>query len=263
MLFLSFKIFIFVLVLNIILGSNKNNNVINIFEKIKNKKQFHIRINKSLAEYIKNESRNYESIEFDLLYEELVEQKLKNYQRLMDLRKKEKNYEKRKRRDKKFQDKVVRNKLKAYYVLIGDYNKYYEISDSFNLFERKNKIKDKLYEMNDLFNLSERKHKIKNKLYKNIFKGTSFWKNLGLFLEFLGICAAESMIFVIFNSLVLILKITSDTMFSCLTSVIVPLGIYGVSILLIIITVIVVVLLVVWLWPKEEKNLINKMTEPI
>ncbi|EUR81560.1 hypothetical protein PFBG_00230 [Plasmodium falciparum 7G8] len=55
-----------------------------------------IMINKSLAEYIKNENTNYESKEYDLLYEELVKQKLKNYERKMDLRKKGKNYEKKK-----------------------------------------------------------------------------------------------------------------------------------------------------------------------
>ncbi|SOV73815.1 Hypotetical protein, putative [Plasmodium sp. gorilla clade G3] len=138
MLFLSFKLFIFILVLNIILGSNKNNN------------------------------SNYESREFDLLYEELVKQKLKDYQRLMNLRKKEKNYEKTKLRDKKWQDKVVMNKIRAYYVLIGDYNKYYEMSDSFNLIEMKNKLKNKYYEMSDSFNLIKTKNKIK-KNYTNIY----------------------------------------------------------------------------------------------
>ncbi|SOV84269.1 Hypotetical protein, putative [Plasmodium sp.] len=242
MLFLSFKLFIFILVLNIILGSNKNNNVINIFEKMKNNKKFHIRINKSLAENIKNENINYESKEFDLLYEELVKQKFKNYQRLMDLRKKEKNYEKRKRRDKKWQDKVVRNKIKAHYLLIGDYNKYYKISDPFNLIKTKNKIK--------------------NKLYENIFKGTSFWKGLGLFLELLGICALESIIFVFFNTLILGLESMNGCCFCTYFAVTVPFGVYVVSILLIIITVIVVILLVIWLWPKDDKNIKYKILEP-
>ncbi|SOV83946.1 Plasmodium exported protein (hyp5), unknown, putative [Plasmodium sp.] len=331
MLFHSFNLFMFILVLNIILGSNKKNNIINIFEKIKNNKQFHIRINKSLAENIKNVNINYESTEFDLLYEELVKQKLKNYQRLMDLRKKEKNYEKKKRRDKKYQDKVVRSKIKAYYLLIGDYSKYYEMSDSFNLIEKKNKIKNKYYEMRDsfnfieikdkiknkynemrdLFNFVERKNKtkhnyyemsesfnlmetkneIKNKLYEIIFKGTSFWKGLGKFLELLGICAIEYMFVSIFFFILWLLAesgtcacattcasactcaatcasacaCTATCASACACSSIpcvgVAAGIYGGFILLIIITVLVVALLVIWLWPNDDKNFINKILE--
>lgn len=55
----------------------------------------------------------------------------------------------------------MRSKIKAYYVLIGDYNKYYEMRDSFNLIETKNKIKNKLYEI--------------------IFKGTILWKSFVFF----------------------------------------------------------------------------------
>ncbi|SCQ12578.1 Plasmodium exported protein (hyp5), unknown, putative [Plasmodium sp.] len=302
MLLPSFKLFIFILVLNIILGSNKNNNVINIFEKIKNNKKFHMRINKSLAENIKNENSYYESTEFDLLYEELVKQKLKNYKRLMDIRKKEKNYEKKKRRDKKWQDKVVRSKIKAYYLLIGDYSKYYEMSDSFNFIETKNKIKNKYYEVRDSFNFIKRKDKIKNKyyemsnsfnsiesknkiknnccemsdtftfietkneiknkLYEIIFKGTSFWKGLGNFLELLGICAVEYMFVVIFFSFLGLLTESGACTCASFSCVGVAAGIYGGFILLIIITVVVVALLVVWLWPKDDKNIINKILEP-
>ncbi|SCQ12667.1 Hypotetical protein, putative [Plasmodium sp.] len=253
MLFRFFKLFIFILVLNIILHSNKNNNnIINIFEKIKNNKKFHIRINKYLAEYIKNENTNYESTEFNLLYEEMVKQKLNNYKRLIDLSKKEKNYKKKKLRDKKWQDKVVRNKIRAYYVLIGDYNKYYEMRGSFNFIETKNKMKNKLYEI--------------------IFKGTRFWKRLGFFLEFLGICAVNSMIFVIHGFLAsLLLYIVGVKYFGTIYTVfpntliifseyfIVFYGIYGVCILLIIITVVVVILFLVWLWPKDDENNINKI----
>ncbi|SCQ12774.1 Plasmodium exported protein (hyp5), unknown, putative [Plasmodium gaboni] len=257
------------------------NNFINIFVKNNNNKPFLIRINKSLAEYIKNENRNYERTEFDLLYKELVEEKLKNYQKLMDLRKKDKNYEKKRRRDKKWQDKVVRSKMRAYYLFIGNYNKYYEMNDSFNLIVTMNKIKNKLYGMNYSFNLIETKNKIgneldeksdsfdfigkkneiKNKLYEIIFKGTSFWKGLGNFLELLGICGIESMFVTVFNSLVLLLESgqCASISFSCVA---VPAGMYGVFILLIIITVVVVVLLVVWLWPKDDENAINKILEP-
>ncbi|SOV84353.1 Hypotetical protein, putative [Plasmodium sp.] len=254
MLFHSSKLFIFILILNIIFGSNKNNNIVNTFEKIKNTKNFHIRINKSLAEHIKNESSNYESTHFDLLYEELVKQKLKNYQRLMDIRKKEKNYEKKKRRDKKWQDKVVRSKIKEYYLLIGDYNKYYEMRDSFNLIETKNKKKKKLYEI--------------------IFKGTSFWKRLGFFFELLGICTVNSMCFVIHGFLFYLLlyipvvkfvlifyKIFSHILTFFSNYFLVFSGIYGVFILLIIITVVIVILLVVWLWPKVDENNINKILQ--
>ncbi|KYO00001.1 exported protein (hyp5) [Plasmodium gaboni] len=242
MLFPSFKLFIFILVLNIILGFNKKNNFINIFVKNNNNKPFLIRINKSLAEYIKNEKRNYERTEFDLLYKELVEEKLKNYQKLMDLRKKDKNYEKKRRRDKKWQDKVVRSKMRAYYLFIGNYNKYYEMNDSFNLIGKKNEIKNKLYEI--------------------IFNGTSFWKGLGNFLELLGICAVESMFVAIFNAIVLLLQYVDGISMVCATYAIMSAGMYGVFILLIIITVVVVVLLVVWLWPKDDENAINKILEP-
>ncbi|SOV84260.1 Hypotetical protein, putative [Plasmodium sp.] len=252
MLFHSFKLFIFILVLNIILHSNKNNNIVNIYEKIKNNLTFHIRINKSLAEHIENENSNYESKEFDLLYEELVKQKLKNNTRLINLRKKEKNYEKKKLRYKKWQDKVVRSKIKAYYLLIGDYKKYYEMRDSFNLIDIKNKIKNKLYEI--------------------IFKGTDFWKNLGYFLEFLGKCAVRSMIIVIHGFLfyllsniqlikifLIIFKDYSNFLTVLSNYLIIFSGIYGVCILLIIITVVIVILLVVWLWPKDDENVINKI----
>ncbi|SOV78746.1 Plasmodium exported protein, unknown function [Plasmodium reichenowi] len=233
MFFLFFKLFIFILILNIILGFNKNNNnVINIFEKTPNNKKFHIRINKSLAECIKNENTNYESKEFDLLYKELVIQKLENYERLMELRKKEKNYEKKKRRDKKWQDKVVRSKIKAYNLLNGDYKKYYEI-----------------------------RKKIKNKLYEIIFKGTKFWKDLGFFLEVLGIYAVECHFFYIIGSLIYILegfKLVSGLA----TYFIVCNVIFGIFILLIVLTVVIVILLVIWLWPKDDKNITNKMLEP-
>ncbi|SCQ12716.1 Plasmodium exported protein, unknown function [Plasmodium sp.] len=233
MLFLSFKLFLFIVVLNIILVFERNIKIVNIYERIKNYKKFQQRFHKSLAEHIKYEKGNYESKEFDLLYEELVKQKLKNYKILMDLRKKENNYKKKKLRDKKWQDKVVRSKIRAYYLLIGEYNKYYEMRDSFNLIEIKNKIKNKLYEI--------------------IFKGRSFWKRLGFFLELLGICAAQYNIFVIVSSLVYFLAYIDPTSFLS-TFLIVFSGIYGVLILLIIITVVVVVLLLVWLWPNEEKK---------
>ncbi|SOV76032.1 Hypotetical protein, putative [Plasmodium sp. gorilla clade G3] len=254
MLFHSFMLFIFILVLNIILGSNENFNIVIIFEKIKNKNNFHIRINKSLAEHIKNERSNYESTQLDLLYNELVQQKLKNYTRLIDLRKKEKNYEKKKLRYKKWQDKVVRSKIKAYYILIGDYNKYYAMRDSFNLIETKNKIKNKLYEI--------------------IFKGTSFWKNIGFFLELLGICALGSKILVILCILDYLLLYTISLkaillpsafffkIFGFLSPYLIGIsGIYGVCILLIVITVVVIVLLVVLLWPRDDENIINKILE--
>ncbi|SOV74257.1 Hypotetical protein, putative [Plasmodium sp. gorilla clade G3] len=242
------------LILNIILGSNKNINVINIFEKIKNNKQFKIRIHKSLSEHIKNENTHYQSTEFDLLYEEMVKQKLNNYTRLIDLRKKEKNYEKKKLRDKKWQDKVVRSKIKAYYLLIRDFNKYYKMRNSFNLIETKNKMKNKLYEI--------------------IFKGTRFWKGLGFFLELVGICAAGVKILVVRYILVyFLLYIIVGTNFLPSTAILTKIleifspylilfsGIYGVCILLIIITVVVVVLLVVWLWPRGDENSINKILE--
>ncbi|ETW49753.1 hypothetical protein PFMALIP_02287 [Plasmodium falciparum MaliPS096_E11] len=75
---------------------------------------------------------------------------------MLDSKKRKKN---KKIRVKKWHDKVVRSKIKGYYVLIGDYNKYYEMMDSFNLIETKNKIKNKLYEI--------------------IFKGTILWKSFG------------------------------------------------------------------------------------
>ncbi|SOV10290.1 Plasmodium exported protein, unknown function [Plasmodium sp. gorilla clade G2] len=247
MLFLSFKLFIFIIVLNIILVFNKNNNVINIFENNfnnNNNKQLHIRINKSLAEYIKDENKTYESNEFDLLYEELVKEKLKNYKRLMDLRKKDKNYEKKRRRDKKWQDKVVKRKMKQYYVL----------RDILNYENNKYAMrKTSIISNNDSKN-------IKAKLYENIFKGNSFWKRLGIFLKLLGIWAAQYNIFVIISSLVYLLAyIAPDSFLS--TFLIVFSGIYGGLIFLIIITVVVVLLLVVWLWPKDDKNIINKKLE--
>ncbi|ETW52325.1 hypothetical protein PFUGPA_05332 [Plasmodium falciparum Palo Alto/Uganda] len=78
---------------------------------------------------------------------------------MLDSKKRKKN---KKIRVKKWHDKVVRSKIKGYYVLIGDYNKYYEMMDSFNLIETKNKIKNKLYEI--------------------IFKGTILWKSFGIFV---------------------------------------------------------------------------------
>ncbi|SOV20578.1 Plasmodium exported protein (hyp5), unknown function [Plasmodium sp. DRC-Itaito] len=245
MLFLSLKLFIFIIVLNIILVFNKNNNVINIFENnFNSNKELHIRINKSLAEYIKDENKKYESNEFDLLYEELVKEKLKNYKRLMDLRKKDKNYERKRRRDKKWQDKVVKRKMKQYYILRDILN--YEN----NKYARR---KTSTISNNDCKN-------IKEKLYDNIFKGTRFWKDIGLFLEFVGIFALPCKILVIISSLVYFLGII-ETSSIFTTFLIVFSGIYGVFILLIIITVIVVLLLVVWLWPKEENNIINKKLE--
>ncbi|SOV20172.1 Hypotetical protein [Plasmodium sp. gorilla clade G2] len=252
MLFFSSKLFIFILILNLILVLDKNNNL-NIFEKIQNNKQIHIRINKYLAEYIKNENTNYESEEFDSLYEELVKQKLKNYQKLMDLRKKEKNYEKKKLKDKMWQDKVVRSKIKAYYILSGDYNKYYEMCYSFKFIETKNKTKNKLYEICHSFNLIETKNKIKNKLYEIIFKGTRFWDGLGNLLELIGICALENMVVAIINSIVYILsKAEAVTIMNSIA--IVPGSIYGVLIFLIIITIVVVILIVIWLWPKKQTD---------
>ncbi|SCQ12823.1 Plasmodium exported protein (hyp5), unknown, putative [Plasmodium gaboni] len=245
MLFLSLKLFIFIIVLNIILVFNKNNNVINIFENnFNSNKELHIRINKSLAEYIKDENKKYESNEFDLLYEELVKEKLKNYKRLMDLRKKDKNYERKRRRDKKWQDKVVKRKMKQYYILRDILN--YEN----NKYARR---KTSTISNNDSKNM-------KDKLYEIIFKGTSFWKRLGSFLKLIGIWAAQYNIFVIISSLVYLLAYVAPDSFLS-TFLIVFSGIYGVFILLIIITVIVVVSLVVWLWPKDDKNIINKTLE--
>ncbi|SOV84145.1 Plasmodium exported protein (hyp5), unknown, putative [Plasmodium sp.] len=255
MLFLSFKLFIFNLILNIILGYNKNNNIVNVFGKIKNNKQFHIRIDKSLAESIKNENRDYESKEFYLLYNQLVKQKLKNYTRLMDLRKKEKSYEKKKLGDKKWQDRVVNRKMKQYYIL----------RDMLNCENDKcPEIRKKIISHNDRKN-------IKDQLYEIIFKGTSFWKKLGCFLQLLSICAVGSVIFVSRSVLGFLLlyvpffkgaictKILSEMLTFFSSYLIVFSGIYGASIVLIIIIIVVVIFLLVWLWPKDDKNIINKM----
>lgn len=81
------------------------------------------------------------------------------------------------------------------------------------------------------------------------------------FLEFLGIFLIQGNIFLIVNSLFFLIgNMNCITLFNKYL-LLVSISIYRFFILLIIITVIVFVLLVVWLCPKNDKNIINKKLE--
>lgn len=179
---------------------------------------------RSLSEEVKEKNLNTNIAECDLIYDILEKFKSLKYRNLINNREIDSYHKRKKQKEKKLQDKIIRQKMKEYY-----------------------KLKDKLI-IDKSFGTPEyneviariTKTKIKDKLYKMIFKGKGFWRNLSYTICTLGVASAVTLYLGIIGA-------------SCgLSGWVAVLGIWSVFVFLLIIIIVGTWFLATWLWPHRD-----------
>ncbi|CZU00468.1 hypothetical protein CYL21_2172 [Plasmodium falciparum NF54] len=179
---------------------------------------------RSLSEEVKEKNLNTKIAECDLIYDILEKFKSLKYRNLINNREIDSYHKRKKQKEKKLQDKIIRQKMKEYY-----------------------KLKDKLI-IDKSFGTPEyneviariTKTKIKDKLYKMIFKGKGFWRNLSYTIRTLGVASAVTLYLGIIGA-------------SCgLSGWVAVLGIWSVFVFLLIIIIVGTWFLATWLWPHRD-----------
>lgn len=129
---------------------------------------------------------------------------------------------------------------------------------------KKKKVENKLLYKNDK-KLKTNKSKnsdslinrIKNNLYEIIFKGKYFWRELACFLRNLGIFASINLLLAIFSFIATLIPCVYCYTFSAF--LIASGSVYGITVFIMLITIVIVGLLVLWLWPKDDKLVKEKV----
>ncbi|KYN93051.1 putative exported protein [Plasmodium reichenowi] len=139
---------------------------------------------------------------------------------------------------------------------INDDQMVQEIKEDFVKDLMKNKNKE-IFKQIETINSVGTMAKIKNSLYSIIFKGSNFWKGLGIYLGTLSGAAIGQMI------LTCILKFGTFSVmnFSIYFSAFSTLIAFGSCVGLILLTIIIVIFLLVWLWPSRGKLMGKDKTE--
>ncbi|SOS78246.1 Plasmodium exported protein (hyp5), unknown function [Plasmodium sp. gorilla clade G1] len=116
---------------------------------------------------------------------------------------------------------------------------------------------DKKLETNKSKNSDSLINRIKNNLYEIIFKGKYFWRELACFLRDLGIFAFFNFVVAILNYMASFLPTNCICTFSAIA--ISAGSVYGITVFIMLITIVIVGLLVLWLWPKDDKLVKEKV----
>ncbi|SOV83941.1 Plasmodium exported protein (hyp15), unknown function [Plasmodium sp.] len=198
---------------------------------LKYKREKHVSVKKlkfvrSLCEVFREQNLKTEITECDLIYDILEKDTLLKNNNLINNTEIDDYNKRNKKREKKLQDKIIRQETK-------DYNKSRDKLDIDKSFGTS--------EYNVIIEHIKKKNRIVDKLYKIIFKGKVFWKILSYTMDMLGIAST-------------VCFLTGIIFACCQTMAWVPLlfGVWGVCVFLLIILIVGVWFLTTLLWPHKD-----------